>query len=258
MSVLDSFKLDGKSAIVTGVSSGLGVAFTEALAEAGADVVVCARREDKLKENAYNIASRTKRKIIPVIADISKEEDIIKVVKMCEDSFGKIDILVNNAGIVKAKSSLDLTKEDWDAVVAVDLTGAFLLSKYAIKSMLSKNIKGSIINIASIYGLFGDVMPVPSYYASKGALVNLTRAMAVEFAQSGIRINAIAPGVFPSEMTTDILEDKSLADHFKGRTPMGRFGKPDELKGAAVFLASDSSSYITGHTLTVDGGWSAA
>ncbi len=258
MGALDLFSLKGKSAIVTGVSSGLGITFTEALAEAGADVIICARRVEKLKQNAEKIAAKTGRKIIPVEADVSKEEDIIKLVKTCEDSLGKIDILINNAGIVNSKSSIDITKQEWDQVIDINLTGTFLLSKYAIKSMLEKKIKGSVINITSIYGLFGDILPVPSYYASKGALVNLTRAMGVEFAGSGIRVNAIAPGVFPSEMTTDILSNEALASHFKARTPMGRFGDPNELKGVAVFLASDASSYITGHIVTVDGGWSSA
>ena len=255
--VKDLFDLSGKSAIVTGASSGLGISFTEAMAEAGADVLICARREEKLIENANRIASYTKRQVIPLKADLTKEEDIINVVKTAEEKFGKIDILINNAGVAVAGPSVQLTKEDWQKVIDVDISAVFLLSKQVIMSMINHNVKGRIINIASIYGLFGDIVPAAPYYASKGAVVNLTRALAVEFAPQNIRVNAIAPGYFPSEMTQDILKDKILLEHIEQRTPMGRVGDPNELKGAAVFLASDASSYITGHILAVDGGWSA-
>lgn len=253
--ILDKFKLDGKSAIVTGASSGLGVSFTEALAEAGANVVICARRDDKLIENANRISEYTGKKIIPVKADLSNEDDILKVIKVAEDNFQKIDILINNAGVAVAGPSISLKKEDWQKVLDIDISAVFLFSKHVINSMISHNTKGSIINISSIYGLFGDIIPAAPYYASKGAVVNLTRALAVEFAPYNIRVNAIAPGFFPSEMTNDLLKDKTILEHIEQRTPMGRVGDPSELKGAAVFLASDASSYITGHILTVDGGW---
>ncbi len=249
--------LSGKSAIVTGASSGLGVSFTEALAEAGADIIICARREDRLNENAKRISSYTGRKIVPVKADLSNENDIINVVKVAEETFGKIDILINNAGVAVAGPSINLKKEDWQKVLDIDISAVFLFSKHVINSMINHGIKGSIINISSIYGLFGDIIPAAPYYASKGAVVNLTRAMAVEFAPWNIRVNAIAPGFFPSEMTNDILKDKVILEHIQDRTPMRRVGDPSELKGAAVFLASDASSYITGHILTVDGGWTA-
>ncbi|MGC8516752.1 MAG: glucose 1-dehydrogenase [Candidatus Acidifodinimicrobium sp.] len=255
--IANLFDLSGKSAIVTGASSGLGISFTEALAEAGADVVICARREDKLIENANRIAGYTHRNIIPVRADLTNEEDIIKVVKIAEEKLNKIDILINNAGSAVAGPSLDLKKDDWQKVLDLDISAVFILSQKVIASMIAHNVNGSIINIASIYGLFGDIIPAAPYYASKGAVVNLTRAMAVEFAHNNIRINAIAPGFFPSEMTSDILKDKAILDHINQRTPMGRVGNPNELKGAAIFLASDASSYITGHILAVDGGWSA-
>jgi gluconate 5-dehydrogenase len=253
---LKMFDLTGKSAIVTGASSGLGISFTEALAEAGADVVICARRDQKLIENAERISKYTNRRIIPVKADLTNEEDIINVVKIAEEKLQKIDILINNAGSAVAGPSLNLKKEDWQKVLDVDISAVFIFSQKVISSMISHNVKGSIINIASIYGLFGDIIPAAPYYASKGAVVNLTRAMAVEFASQGIRVNAIAPGFFPSEMTNDLLKDKSILDHIIQRTPISRIGNPNELKGGTVFLASDAASYVTGHILAIDGGWS--
>ncbi len=257
MAVLDKFKLEGKVAIVTGVSSGLGIAFAEGLAEAGADVVVVARRADKLEASAKRIAKKTKRKIMPMTCDVSKEEDIIRVVKATEKKFGKIDVLVNNAGVAALGPSHLMKEEDWDRVVSINLTGTFLFSKHVIASMLAKKRKGSIINLASIYGLEGDIFPAAPYYATKGAVVNLTRSLAIEYAKRDIRINAIAPGFFPSEMTGGIFEDKNALGHIVERTPMGRVGDPEELKGAVVYLASEAASYVTGHTLTVDGGWNA-
>ncbi len=257
MGVLESFRLDGKVAIVTGVSSGLGVAFATALASAGANLVVCARREDRLRSNAEMIAKQTGRTVMPVQADVSSEADVAKAVSAAESKFGKIDILVNNAGIANAKPSTEMTGREWLDVINVNLNGTFYMARDAAKSMMRKNAGGSIINIASIYGMFGDIIPAASYYASKGAVVNLTRALAVEWVQSRIRVNAIAPGFFPSEMTQGIQQDPQIMAHITSRTPMGRLGKPDELGGALLLLASDAGSYITGHILNVDGGWDA-
>jgi len=257
MNVLETFRLNGKSGIVTGVSSGLGIAFATALAEAGADLVVCARREDKLRANAEQIAKDTGRSIYPVVADVTREEDIARVVAAAQSRFGKIDILVNNAGIANAKPTVEMTGKEWLDVTNVDLNGDFYFARDVAKSMIKSKIRGSIINVASIYGLFGDVIPAASYYASKGAVVNLTRALAVEWVSYGIRVNAIAPGFFPSEMTAGIQQDAPTLKHITDRTPMGRLGRPDELKGALVLLASDAGSYITGHILNVDGGWDA-
>ncbi len=255
MKVLDSFRLDGKVGLVTGVSSGLGVSFATALAEAGADVVVCARREDKLKANAEQIAKSTGRNIFPVVADVTNESDIAKVMAAAESKFGKIDIVVNNAGIANVKPTVEMTGKEWLDVTNVDLNGTFYMARDSAKSMIKNKVKGSIINIASIYGIFGDIIPAASYYASKGAVVNLTRALAVEWVSYGIRVNAIAPGFFPSEMTAGVQQDAPTLQHITSRTPMGRLGNPDELKGALVLLASDAGSYITGHILNVDGGW---
>ncbi|MGC8888884.1 MAG: SDR family NAD(P)-dependent oxidoreductase [Candidatus Micrarchaeia archaeon] len=251
------FSLKGKVAIVTGVSSGLGVAFAEGLAEAGADCVVCARREEKLKANAEEIAKKTGGRIVPVKADVTNEEDIKKVIEVADKEFGRIDILVNNAGIAVVGPTIELSKEDWNLCVQTDLIGVALFSKHAMKYMVEKGIDGRIINIASIYGLWGDIIPAAPYYAAKGAVVNFTRALAIEAAPYKIRVNAIAPGYFPSEMTKDVLNNKEILDHILNSTPLGRLGNPEELKGVVVFLASDASSYITGQIIAVDGGWSA-
>ncbi len=255
--VLDQFRLDGKSAIVTGASSGLGVSFAEALAEAGADVVICARREERLIENAKRISSYTGRKVMPVKADVTVEEDVIRVVEEAEKSFGKVDVLVNNAGMTIHSPTTDLSRESWQKEMDTNVTSAFLFSKHAIGSMLKHGVKGRIINIASISGLLSNIELHAAYYASKGAVVNLTRALATEFAKDGIRVNAIAPGYVATEMTTELFKDEKIMNHIRLRTPMGRPASPEELKGVLVFLASDASSYVTGAIIPVDGGWTA-
>jgi NAD(P)-dependent dehydrogenase (short-subunit alcohol dehydrogenase family) len=255
--VLDSFRLSGKVGIVTGASSGLGVAFATALAEAGADVAVCARREDKLTENAEKIAKATGRAVFPYVADVRNESEVVGFVAAVEKKFGRIDIVVNNAGTATVKPAVEMSGKEWLDVTDVDLNGTFYVAREAAKSMIKNKVRGSIINVASIYGIFGDVIPAASYYASKGAVVNLTRALAIEWVSYGIRVNAIAPGFFPSEMTSGVQQDQPTMQHITSRTPMGRFGRPEELAGPLVLLASDAGSYITGHILNVDGGWDA-
>lgn len=257
MGIIDSFRLGGKVAMVTGVSSGLGIALSTALAEAGADLVVCARREDKLRSNAEAIARATGRAVLPVPADVSNEADVARLVAAAEARFGRVDILVNNAGVASAKNAVDLTGKEWLDVINVNLNGTFYMARDVARSMMRSGTGGSIVNVASIYGLFGDIIPAAPYYASKGAVVNLTRALAIEWVHSGIRVNAIAPGFFPSEMTAGIQGDQQVMSHITSRTPMGRLGRPEELKGALLLLASDAGSYITGHILNVDGGWDA-
>jgi NAD(P)-dependent dehydrogenase (short-subunit alcohol dehydrogenase family) len=257
MAVLDLFKLDGKFGIVTGVSSGLGIAFATALAEAGADLVVCARREDKLKASAAAIAKSTGRKIVPYVCDVSKQQDVDGLIAFAEKTFGKIDVIVNNAGIAVAKPTIEMTEQEWLVVINVNLNGVFRCAQAAAKSMIKKKVAGSIINVDSIYGVHGDMIPALSYYSAKGGVANMTRALAVELAPYKIRVNAIAPGFFPSEMTTPIFQSEDMAKHINGRTPMGRVGEPWELEGATLLLATKAGSYITGHILLVDGGWDA-
>lgn len=246
---MNMFDLTGKVAVVTGASSGLGSQFALALAEAGADVAVLARRMDRLEELKEKI-TKTGRKCLAYQCDVSEEQDICRTIAKVEENFGTIDILVNNAGVVIGGPSDTYPAEDWDKVFAVDSRGVFLTAREVLKVML-KHGYGKIVNTASVAGLFGSPQAV-SYSASKGSVVNMTRALAAEYASKGITVNAIAPGMFASEMTGD-----NLTDAAAGRTPMGRIGKAGELNGALIYLASDASSYTTGQTISVDGGWTA-
>ncbi len=245
------FDLTGKVAVVTGASSGLGVQFAEALAEAGADVAVLARRVDRLEAVKEKIL-RMGRKSVAYPCDVSSEQDIVRAIQAVERDFGKIDILVNNAGIVIGGATDAYSASDWDKVFSVDSRGVFLTSREVLKGMLKRGY-GKIVNITSVAGLLG--MPAgASYNASKASVINLTRALAVEYAAKGITVNAIAPGVFASEMTEGFFQTE-VTDAYAGRTPMARIGRPGELNGALLFLSSDASSYVTGQTIAVDGGW---
>jgi NAD(P)-dependent dehydrogenase (short-subunit alcohol dehydrogenase family) len=249
------FDVGGKVAIVTGASSGLGVTFAETLAEFGAKVVVSARRMEKLNdvvtriEDAGGTAS-------PFQCDVSKEDDMIALIQHCVKTYGGLDIMVNNAGVASMSPAVDMTLEEWNKVLSVNLTGVFLGARHAAKEMIKENRKwGKIINISSIYGVVGDVFPASPYYATKAAVINLTRDLAVEWAPHKINVNAIAPGFFPSEMTEGIFKDPTYFGYITNQTPLGRVGEPRDLKGVLLFLCSRSSDYITGQTIFVDGGW---
>jgi gluconate 5-dehydrogenase len=246
-----SFDLKGKVAIVTGASSGLGEQFAKALAAQGADVAILARRKEKLDLLAKQI-EETGRKCLPVACDVCDEESIERAVKEVVDTFGRIDILVNNAGVVEYSAGLhDHTTEQWDKVLNTDLKGVFLMGRAVSKTMMKQN-SGKIINIASVGGIQAGGAQV-SYFAAKGGVVNLTRAMAGDLAPYGILVNAIAPGVFDTEMTHDALEaEGSLV--LKNRTALKRFGKEGEMNGALIYFASDACTYTTGQILVVDGG----
>lgn len=219
------FNVRGQTAIVTGSSSGLGMAFAEALAECGAKVVLAARRIERLEKLADDLARKYGAKAIPIKTDVSQESDVLRMVQTAIEHFGSLEILVNNAGIASLSPSVDMSVEEWTKVIDVNLTGVFLCARTAAREMIKRNY-GKIVNIASIYGAVGDVFHAAPYYASKGAVINLTRAFAIEWAQYKINVNAIAPGFFPSEMTEQIFRDENALKHILSRTPLGRTGEP--------------------------------
>ena len=250
------FDIREQTAIVTGASSGLGVTFAETLAERGVNMVIAARRYEKLIKVAEDISSKYGVKVVPVQVDVSQEEQVINMMKTTIEKFGSIEILVNNAGAASLSPSVDMSLEEWKKVIDVNLTGVFLCARTAAREMIKKKY-GKIVNIASIYGAVGDIFPTAPYYASKGAVINLTRALAIEWAVYKINVNAIAPGFFPSEMTESVFRDEKALKYILSRTPLARTGESLDLKAALTYLASPASNYVTGQTIFVDGGWTA-
>ena len=245
------FRLDGQVAIVTGASSGLGARFAEVLRGAGASVVVAARRVDRLEELAARIDA------LAVACDVSRPEQVEALVAATMERFGRVDVLVNNAGISTTGPAEDEPLEGFRDVMEVNVNGLFHLTQLVARHMLVAG-SGSVVNIASMLGLVaGTPIKQASYCASKGAVVNLTRELGAQWARKGVRVNAIAPGWFPTEMTADMVDDDRSTAFVTSNCPMGRYGEPHELDGALLFLASAASSYCTGQILTVDGGWTA-
>jgi len=253
MKISELLSIKGKVAVITGASSGLGVTFVEALAEGGANLILAARRIEKLNEVAVQMR-KLGVKAMPFQCDVSKQEEVQALVNTTIKNFGKLDIIVNNAGVAAMGPSTEMPVEEWNRVVSVNLTGVFLCARTAAKQMIKQG-SGKVINIASIYGAVGDVFPAAPYYATKGAVINLTRDLAVEWAPFKVNVNAIAPGFFPSEMTEGIFRESRYTEYITKQTPLGRIGKPDDLKGAVLFLASPASDFVTGQTIFVDGGW---
>ena len=250
------FDLRGRVAIVTGGSRGLGAEFAEGLAEAGASVMLCARRDEWLVPGVESLRGRGFA-VHAMRCDVSNIEQVQAVIDTTVERFGQIDILVNNAGVSWGERPETMTLAQWQKVIDTNLTGAFLFSQAAGREMLKRQY-GRIINIASIAGLQGNVNGpyYAGYAASKAGLMGLTRELAASWGRHGIRVNAIAPGFFPSRLSEASI--KLVEDGVKKTTPLGRVGQPGELKGVAVFLASDASNYITGQTIVVDGGGSIA
>lgn len=251
------FDLSGHIAVVTGAGSGLGSIFSQALAEAGADVVCADVNLEGADETAAMIETLGKRALV-MRTDVTREADVNRLVEEARRTFGRLDVMVNNAGIATAGPPETLPIDDWQHVIDVNLTGVFLGARAAARTMIATGIAGRIINIASILGaVASEPVPAAAYAASKGAVVNLTRDLAVHWAPHGIRVNALGPAYFPSAMTKDFLSVPEIRQEVERRTPLGRTGCPDELKGPIIFLASAASSYVTGHALYVDGGWTA-
>lgn len=249
--ILDSFKLDGKVAVVTGANTGLGQGMCVALAEAGAKVVGVARRdcnetEQKVKEVGGEF--------FYIQADLSSMEPVERIISETVNHFGSLDILVNNAGIIKREDALEYSEAEWDDVVFINQKFVFFLSQAAANQFVKQGGGGKIINIASMLSYQGGIR-VPAYTASKSAILGLTKAMANEWAGYNININAIAPGYMETNNTKAIRSDAERNEQILGRIPAKRWGTPADMMGAVVFLASEASSYVNGFTLAVDGGW---
>lgn len=249
------FDLTGKIAVVTGASSGLGVQMATAFARQGANLVILARRVERLEEFAEKLRKEFKVKVLPLKCDVTSTDDINVAAEAAEKEFGRVDILLNCAGSSKDKGVVDMTDDEWDFTIATDETSVFKMTR-AFARIMQKNKYGRIINIASMYGLVGNTeIHTVAYHASKGAVVNFTRAVAAELATDGITCNAICPGYFETELTKAVLDTESFQEFAKTHVPMQRYGKPGELDAAAVFLASDEARYVTGAILPVDGGY---
>jgi 2-deoxy-D-gluconate 3-dehydrogenase len=249
--ILDKFNLKGKVALVTGSSRGLGAGIAIALAEAGASVAV---------HGLTRIPEATRQQLIAMgaeqtalVGDVGDREVCARLVEETVEQFGRIDILVNNAGIIRRALAAEYSEEDWQAVIDVDLTSVFRLTQQAGRHMLAQG-SGKIINIASLLTFQGGIM-VPAYSAAKGGVGQLTKAFANEWAAKGVNVNAIAPGYMATDNTDALQNNPARANEILGRIPAGRWGTPEDLAGAAVFLASSASNYMNGHIMVVDGGW---
>jgi 2-deoxy-D-gluconate 3-dehydrogenase len=247
--ILDLFRLDGKVALVTGAASGLGAAIATALAQAGAEVAVHGNRRP-----ATETATAIGDKAAAFQADLSSTSGAESLFGAVKERFGRVDILVNNAGTIHRNAAEDTLLEDWQHVLQVNLTSVFQLSQFVARDMISREAAGKIVNIASLLSFQGGIR-VPAYAASKGGVAQLTKALANEWAPKGIQVNAIAPGYFSTTNTEALQADETRNRQILERIPAARWGKPQDLAGAALFLSSAASNYVTGTVLTVDGGW---
>ena len=250
------FDLKGQVAIVTGCSGGLGVQMAKALANQGCNIVPIARRMEKLEEVAKELREEFGVEVLPIRCDITQTEMVEDVVKQTMERFGRIDILINNAGTGAVAPAEDITDEQFENEIKIDLTGTFKMARAVAKHAMIPAKYGRIINIASMYGLVGNkIAPCSPYHAAKGGVVNLSRGLAAEWGKYGITVNTICPGYFWTPLTKDTLETEWFANYAKGAIPMERYGSEGELDSATIFLASPASSYVSGTAIPVDGGY---
>ena len=250
--ILDKFALDGKVAIVTGSERGLGQGMAAALAQAGADIVgvTCV---EAAPETAAAVAA-SGRRYVHVVADLVSTEPVPRIIEAALKAFGRVDILVNNAGIIKRNDAVDFSEKDWDDVMNVNLKTLFFLSQAFARQVIAQKSGGKIVSVASMLSFQGGIR-VPSYTASKSGVKGLTMLMANEWAKHGINANAIAPGYMATDNTAQLRADEQRASDILARIPAGRWGTPDDVAGAVVFLCSAAAEYVNGYTLAVDGGW---
>ncbi|NMA70144.1 MAG: SDR family oxidoreductase [Desulfitobacterium sp.] len=249
------FNFKDRVVAITGASSGLGVQMAHGFAEQGADLVLLARRREKLQSVAKEIEEKYQIKVLPFECDVTKLDSIKDAVQASLKIFGKIDVLINNAGVGSVKPAEEMDDETWEYNLAIDLTGVFRTAREFGKVMLEAGY-GRIINVSSMYGMVGNSeSPAAAYHAAKGGVVNLTRALAAEWSRRGITVNCLCPGYFETELTKDTLNTESFKAYMERTVPLGRYGKWGELNAAACFLASDEASYVTGVILPVDGGY---
>jgi NAD(P)-dependent dehydrogenase (short-subunit alcohol dehydrogenase family) len=254
LDALDLFRLDGRTAIVTGGGRGLGRYMAEALSDAGAGVVLCSRKIEPLEEVREEIEAAGGR-ALAVECDVTDPEDVERVVSQAEETFGSLDIVVNNSGATWGAPPADMPLERFDQVLRVNVRGTFLMSQAAGRRMIERGSGGTIINISSVAGLVGghpDYLQTVGYNSSKGAIISMTRDLATSWAPHGITVNAIAPGWFPTRMSGGLIE--KFEERMLQGIPLHRFGNPEDLKGVVIFLASPAAAYVTGQTVVVDGG----
>lgn len=253
--VLDYFRLDGRRALVTGGAKGLGRVMATALAQAGAEVAIASRTLSDCRAAAREISDETGKTVAAFEADVTQSDQVTRLAREIEAAMGPVDILINNAGINARGPAAELAESDWDAVVAINLKAPFLCSRTFAPAMCERGW-GRVINMGSILSVIGIPGRAP-YASAKGGLLNLTRVLALEWATQGVTVNAICPGPFATDMNKPLLDDPEKYKAFVAKIPMGRWGELHEIAGAAVFLASDAASFVTGSGLFVDGGWTA-
>jgi len=251
---MDTFRLDDKVVLVTGSTKGIGYGIALALARAGADVVINSRNQEDCDRVASEVRNLGRRSL-GIAADLTKLDAIYKMVEEALQYFGRIDVLINNAGTAITRKAEDITEQDWDRVLNIDLKAVFFCSQAVGRFMIQRR-KGKIINMASVLGLVGERQVLP-YCVAKGGVIQLTRALALEWARYNIQVNALCPGYVITPMNEADLSQEKIYNHIVGKTPVRRLAKVEDLVGGAIFLASDASNYMTGQVLVIDGGWTA-